>query len=69
MNTPIKPFSQEFVLRATKKHMLRCIDVSIEKTNARWNEFKENTEKSKEVMTTLMELHNMRSQINTEGTK
>jgi len=50
-----------FVMRATLKHMLRCIDVSIHKTNARWKEFKEDPEKSTEVMTTVMKLHSLRT--------
>jgi len=49
-----------FVLKATCKHIRRCIDVSIHKTNARWAEFKD-TPKSVEVMTTLMKLHSLRA--------
>lgn len=55
-----KPFSMSYVLKATAKHMRKSIDISIRKTNERWPEFAENEEKSKEVMKTLMVLHDMR---------
>jgi hypothetical protein len=57
-----KPFSMAYVLKATAKHMRKSIDISIRKTNERWPEFAE-TPKSKEVMQTLMVLHNMRTNL------
>ncbi len=56
------PFSMAYVLRATAKHMRKCVDISIRKTNERWPEFKD-TPKSKEVMETLMVLHNLRAML------
>jgi len=57
------PYTKSYVLRATARHMRRCIDISIRKTNERWPEFKDIPEKSKEVMETLMVLHNMRNAV------
>jgi hypothetical protein len=58
-----KPFSMAYVLKATAKHMRKSIDISIRKTNDRWPEFVEDEIKSKEVMKTLMVLHNMRAML------
>lgn len=55
------PFSTAYVMKATTKHMRRSVDISIRKTNNRWKEFKDDPEKSKEVMLTLMRLHELRA--------
>jgi len=57
------PFTMSHVLRQTAKHIRKSIDISIRKTNARWPEFVNDTEKSKEVMITLMRLHDMRNNL------
>jgi hypothetical protein len=62
-NTP-RPFSLEFVLNTTVNNMKRDIDISIRKTFERIGEFADNPVKSREVLTTLFALHNMKKQIN-----
>lgn len=57
------PFTMGYVLRATAKHIRKSIDISIRKTNDRWPEFKDNEEMSKEIMMTLMVLHDMRKNL------
>lgn len=54
------PFTMSYVLRATAKHIRKCIDISIRKTNERWKQFADDPDKSKEVMITLMALHDLR---------
>jgi hypothetical protein len=58
-----KPFGKGYVLRTTAKHMRKSIDISIRKTFERIKEFDGNQEKSKEIMETLMILHEWRAQI------
>ena len=60
-----KPFNMSYVLRATARHMRKSIDISIRKTNDRWPEFAGDEVKSKEVMKTLMVLHDMRKNLDT----
>lgn len=60
MNTP---FTKAHVLRVTVNHQRRAIDLSIRKTTQRWEEFKENPYKTKEIVETLMELHTMRAML------
>ena len=57
MENNSKPFSQEYVLRTTAKHMRKSIDVSIKKTSERIAEFDGNAEKSQEVLKTLSALY------------
>jgi len=63
MTEETTPFTMGYVLRATAKHIRKSIDISIRKTNDRWPEFKDNPEKSKEVMVTLMRLHSIRKML------
>ena len=58
-----RPFNQGFVLRATARHMRRCIDISIRKTFERVAEFADDPAKSREVFQTLSNLHTMRKQL------
>lgn len=55
-----KPFSIEYVISATKKHMLKSIEISIRKTIERIAEFEGDREKSEEVFRTLSELNSMK---------
>jgi predicted component of type VI protein secretion system len=55
-----KPFSRDFVVLTTLKHIKRSIDISISKTFDRVKDFDSNPEKSAEVMKTLSDLHEMR---------
>ena len=50
-------------MRATARHMRRCIDISIRKTFERVAEFADDPAKSKEVFQTLATLHTMRKQL------
>ena len=58
-----KPFSIEYVISATKKHMLKSIDISIRKTIKRIAEFEGDRDKSEEVFRTLSELDGMKKQL------
>ena len=58
-----KPFSIEYVINATKKHMLKSIDISIRKTIERIAEFEGDRDKSEEVFRTLSELDGMKKQL------
>jgi hypothetical protein len=58
-----QPFTRDYVLKATAKHIRRSIDISIRKTNDRWKEFKDDPDLSKEVMYTLMVLHDLRKNL------
>ena len=58
-----RPFNQGFVLRATARHMRRCIDISIRKTFERVEEFANDRDKSEEVFKTLSDLHIMRKNL------
>lgn len=58
-----RPFSCGYVLRTTAKHMRRSVDISIRKTFLRVAEFDGDSEKSKEVFTTLSALHKLRAQL------
>lgn len=57
------PFSYNYVLRTTIRHMIRDIDISISKTLKRFPEFVNNQSKSQEIFTTLMQLHKMRKDL------
>jgi hypothetical protein len=58
-----KPFSMDYVVGLTLKHMQKSIDTSIRKTVARIAEFDGNTEKSQEVFNTLAMLHTIRKKL------
>ena len=58
-----KPFSIEYVISATKKHMLKSIEISIRKTIERIAEFEGDREKSEEVFRTLSELNSMKKSL------
>lgn len=58
-----KPFSKDYVVHTTVKHMRKSIDISIRKTFERVAEFDSNSTKSREVFETLSILHTMRSQL------
>jgi hypothetical protein len=62
-NISQKPFSKDYVLRTTAKHMRKNVDVSIQKTFERIAEFDGDVEKSREVFDTLAELHQMRKRL------
>jgi hypothetical protein len=61
---PQKPFSMDYVLRTTAKHMRKSIDISIRKTFERIPEFADDQQKSQEIFKALASLHTMRKQIN-----
>ena len=57
----VNPFSMAYVLKTTAKHIRRCIDISIRKTSARWEDFPNDPEKQREITLTLMRLHDLRA--------
>jgi len=61
----IKPFSMDYVLRATARHMRKSVDLSIGKTFERIEEFKNDPKKSREIFETLSALHAMKRNLNT----
>jgi transposase len=63
MEIKTKPFSIEYVLTATKRHMLKSIEISIKKTVERISEFSGDREKSEEVFKTLSTLDAMKREI------
>jgi hypothetical protein len=58
-----KPFSKQYVLKVTAKHMRKSIDISIRKTFERIKDFDGDQEKSQEVFETLSLLHALRKQL------
>jgi hypothetical protein len=59
----IKPFSNDYVVKETLKHMQSSIAISTQKTIARLPEFQGQPEKLQEVMTTLANLGRLNSLI------
>lgn len=55
-----RPFSNDYVIRETLRHMQNSVSISTQKTIARLEEFRGDSEATREVMTTL---HNL-SQLN-----
>jgi len=58
-----KPFSMDYVVRTTLKHMRKSVDTSIRKTFERISEFAGDQEKSQEVFRTLAHLHMMKKSL------
>jgi predicted KAP-like P-loop ATPase len=58
-----KPFSQQYVLATTVKHVKRSIETSIRKTMDRMNEFEGDHLKSNEIFKTLTILQAMKKQV------
>ena len=54
-----KPFSQQYVLNETLKHISKSIGISTQKTIARLPEFINEPEMTKEVMSTLASLNQL----------
>lgn len=59
MNNTQKPFSQEYVIKTTARHMKKCIDISLKKTYDRIAEFDSNSQMSTEILNTLSTLNSM----------
>jgi hypothetical protein len=58
-----KPFSLEYVIGVTSKHMLKSIDISINKTFERTRDEDLSPDKVTEAFKTLSILHQMRAQL------
>jgi hypothetical protein len=58
-----KPFSNDYVVKETLKHMQSSVSISTQKTIARLPEFQDQPEKVKEVMATLSNLSKLNSLI------
>jgi len=59
-NEMSKPFSNDYVIRETLRHMQNSVSISTQKTIARLEEFRGDSDATREVMVTL---HNL-SQLN-----
>ncbi|RKZ77869.1 MAG: hypothetical protein DRQ35_06935 [Gammaproteobacteria bacterium] len=59
----IKPFDKSYVMRVTANNARKSVDISINKTSQRLEEFPPETTKWKEVLNTLHALHRFRSVI------
>ena len=55
-----KPFDKSYVMRVTATNARKSVDISINKTSSRLEEFPPDTEKWKEVLATLHALHQLR---------
>ena len=58
-----KPFSQDYVLRTTAKHMKRAVERSIDITLHRLPEFSDAPAKAREAFETLGRLHRMKKDV------
>jgi len=56
----IKPFDKSYVMRVTANNARKSVDISINKTSQRLEEFPPETTKWKEVLNTLHALHMFR---------
>ena len=59
MLSKVKPFSFEYVLRTTVKHMKVCVDTSLKKTYDRIKDFEGDSEKAAEILKTLSALNSI----------
>lgn len=59
----MRPFDKDFVLNITREHMLKSIDISINKTTARLPEFIADPVKSNELFQTLAVLAGYKKKI------
>lgn len=57
----------DFVIYTTIKHMVKSVDISIQKTFERIREFDGDQEKSSEVFRTLTILHSLKKQLAEQG--
>jgi L-lactate utilization protein LutB len=58
-----KPFSNDYVIRETLRHMQQSVAISTQKTIARLPEFQGQPDKITEIMTTLASLGKLNSMI------
>lgn len=63
MSNPSKPFSQDYVIRETLKHMQASVAISTQKTISRLPEFQAQPEQLREVMNTLASLSRLNTLI------
>lgn len=62
-DTTERPFSRDYVMRKTREHMLKSVDISIRKTFERLPEFEAQPERAREVFDTINELMGLRTQL------
>lgn len=60
MSDNIKPFDRTYVLRTTFRHMIKSVNISIDKTFTRMQEFGDDAERATEAVETLSDLHAVR---------
>jgi predicted KAP-like P-loop ATPase len=58
-----RPFTMDYVLRTTQKHMIKSIETSIKKTMDRMPEFADDQPKAQEIFHTLGYLHNIKNRV------
>ena len=61
MTGATRPFNRDYVLEVTLAHALKAVDSSVLKTTARIPEFRDNAEKSQEILQTLDDLHKLKA--------
>jgi len=61
--TDEKPFDKSYVMRVTANNAKKSVDISLNKTTKRLEDFSPGTEKWREVLDTLSALHQFRSLI------
>lgn len=54
-----RPFSGDYVMRETLKHMQKCVTISQHKTMARMSEFEGDSELTKEFLVTISNLNKL----------
>lgn len=59
----VKPFSTEYVMGTTARHVLKSVDLSVEKTMGRIPDFEPDTAKAQEVFKTLTSLQAFKQHI------
>lgn len=59
-----RPFSHEYVLKETIRHMQDAIDISMKKTLVRLSEFKDEPESLKEALQAISNLNRLTSMLN-----
>lgn len=63
METNLKPFTMEWTINKTVERLLKSIDFSLNKVIARIPEFEGNSEKSTEILKTIIHLTNLKAGI------
>jgi hypothetical protein len=63
MSDNIAPFDRQYVMRTTFRHMIKSINISIDKTVSRMKDFTDDHVKNAELLSTLSDLHAVRKSL------